>query len=116
MSRRCLLVTTIEEFYDGHGSPDTGQIIKEVVIDEDDGKYSQLVEGEEYAEGFLGPRSYFENNDDYDIDEYDWYHNEDEMHEQDGYNCTRTWVTIKVITESEFNHYKLFIDGYNTIP
>jgi len=107
------LKTTVTQFYDPHGSPDTGGVKKEVIefdpkfMKDYDDDYSKWEERVWYVEA-----PYEWKTDDDCIKKED-----DPTHHygQDGYNCKVDSYMIKEITEEESLRAAKIISDYNSL-
>lgn len=92
--KRYFLVQSSDEFYDGHGCPDSGATRFEVTS------------SKEYYD--LDPTKIYND----DLEEID----EDEEHyEQDGYNCCVTTISFKEITAAEAVKFEKIIKDYEKL-
>jgi len=94
--KKYILIKSNQMFYDGHGCGDEGETSVSVVYTNE---YNDL--------DLTGKISYTEDNEEVDEDE--------EHHEQDGYNCEITTYQHLEITKEEYDEYKKIISAYNKL-
>ena len=102
-----LVVYTETDFYDPHGTPDSGGSSKSVeIIKNGDWKYSGYTDQND--EPFKDGVSY--NDDGVPTEEDDR-----EYYGEDGYNCEVTSTTIRRISKEEYDKIKAIIEAYDAI-
>ena len=108
-------------YYDGHGTPDNGEILKEVVEDYENSGITEdgiYIFADDYF-NYLGRMgSEIDVDDTPEVDYFlipDDYEDVMEYYAEDGYNCIRDTYEFKEISILQADEYSDIINDYNKL-